>query len=234
MEENTELEEVGACYTKDRHDNIDLDSLSYIDERIQHVLGHFQKDFEGGVSAENLGAKFGGYGSFLPAYECSPSRSHPKASQKNYMSSKSPCNYYVEAAPDNLTSPSHVPSSTRLGNARAFSVDDSMNKVVGISSNIGVQMCSLNNHCTSKSGKSTEQRTLKFRIKMKSDNLDQKNAAIYSGLGLDISPSSSMDKSPLEIGGTPPVSQQTGKESPTAIIQVQMIFFQINPCTLLF
>ena len=25
------------------------------DERIQHVLGHFQKDFEGGVSAENLG-----------------------------------------------------------------------------------------------------------------------------------------------------------------------------------
>lgn len=25
------------------------------DEKIQSVLGHFQKDFEGGVSAENLG-----------------------------------------------------------------------------------------------------------------------------------------------------------------------------------
>lgn len=25
------------------------------DEKIQNVLGHFQKDFEGGVSAENLG-----------------------------------------------------------------------------------------------------------------------------------------------------------------------------------
>ena len=25
------------------------------DEKIQHFLGHFQKDFEGGVSAENLG-----------------------------------------------------------------------------------------------------------------------------------------------------------------------------------
>lgn len=25
------------------------------DEKLQHVLGHFQKDFEGGVSAENLG-----------------------------------------------------------------------------------------------------------------------------------------------------------------------------------
>jgi hypothetical protein len=25
------------------------------DEKLQDVLGHFQKDFEGGVSAENLG-----------------------------------------------------------------------------------------------------------------------------------------------------------------------------------
>lgn len=25
------------------------------DEKLQHVLGHFQKDFEGGVCAENLG-----------------------------------------------------------------------------------------------------------------------------------------------------------------------------------
>ena len=25
------------------------------DEKIQNVLGHFQKDFEGGVSAEHLG-----------------------------------------------------------------------------------------------------------------------------------------------------------------------------------
>lgn len=56
MDDNTELEEGEACYYKDDDDdNIDLDSLSYIDERIQHALGHFQKDFEGGVSAENLG-----------------------------------------------------------------------------------------------------------------------------------------------------------------------------------
>lgn len=25
------------------------------DEKLQNVLGHFQKEFEGGVSAENLG-----------------------------------------------------------------------------------------------------------------------------------------------------------------------------------
>lgn len=33
-------------------------TLSFIflkDEKLQSVLGHFQKDFEGGVSAENLG-----------------------------------------------------------------------------------------------------------------------------------------------------------------------------------
>jgi hypothetical protein len=27
------------------------------DEKLQDVLGHFQKDFEGGVSAENLGGE---------------------------------------------------------------------------------------------------------------------------------------------------------------------------------
>lgn len=34
-----------------------LNSICLIlkDEKLQDVLGHFQKDFEGGVSAENLG-----------------------------------------------------------------------------------------------------------------------------------------------------------------------------------
>ncbi|KAK1427471.1 hypothetical protein QVD17_16157 [Tagetes erecta] len=42
--------------------------LPYIDDKLQHVLGHVLKDFEGGISAENLGEKFGGYGTFLPTY----------------------------------------------------------------------------------------------------------------------------------------------------------------------
>ncbi|XP_058075777.1 cysteine-tryptophan domain-containing zinc finger protein 7-like [Magnolia sinica] len=41
-------------------------AFSYIDQRLQDVLGHFQKDFDRGISAENLGPKFGQYGSFLP------------------------------------------------------------------------------------------------------------------------------------------------------------------------
>ncbi|TYI67938.1 hypothetical protein E1A91_D08G054400v1 [Gossypium mustelinum] len=88
--EETELEEGEACSNNDNDDAYDdtfgpkndLSSLSYIDEKIQHILGHFQKDFEGGVSAENLGAKFGGYGSFLPTYQRSPGRSHPTSSPK--------------------------------------------------------------------------------------------------------------------------------------------------------
>jgi hypothetical protein len=68
-------------------------AFSYIDEKIQHVLGHFQKDFEGGVSADNLGSKYGGYGSFLPTYQRSPpplpqSRSPPKVA--NVGTSRSP------------------------------------------------------------------------------------------------------------------------------------------------
>jgi hypothetical protein len=106
--------------------------LSYLlkDEKIQNVLGHFQKDFEGVVSAENLGksrkrktasffqkleghinlevllnrwsenylivtgAKFGGYGSFLPAHQPSPVWSHPGSPPKvqNYSTTRSPNN----------------------------------------------------------------------------------------------------------------------------------------------
>ncbi|XP_073155815.1 uncharacterized protein [Henckelia pumila] len=67
-----ELEEGEFCYDKDdKRTNPDI-ALSYIGDRVQSLLGHFQKDFEGVVSAENLGPKFGGYGSFLPMYKRSP------------------------------------------------------------------------------------------------------------------------------------------------------------------
>ncbi|WMV42745.1 hypothetical protein MTR67_036130 [Solanum verrucosum] len=42
------------------------DSHIDIDAKIQSVLGDYIKDFEGAVSAENLGPKYGVYGSFLP------------------------------------------------------------------------------------------------------------------------------------------------------------------------
>lgn len=73
MEDN-ELEEGEACFYQEEYPNCDPDvAFSYIDIKLQDVLGHFQKEFEGGVSAENLGSKFGGYGSFLPTHQRSPS-----------------------------------------------------------------------------------------------------------------------------------------------------------------
>lgn len=240
MDDNTELEEGEACYYKDDDDdNIDLDSLSYIDERIQHALGHFQKDFEGGVSAENLGSKFGGYGSFLPTYE----RSHPRTPQGNHSSPKSPIVLHkeAEAGSHNRKAPSNMPPSARIGNAshssnsfrnvRSASVDVSAKKDSGVSSNDVVGRCTLKDDTAIKKGNSTHQRTLKFRLKMNSNFLAQKTAEIYSGLGLDDSPSSSMEHSPVESEGTPPpppppppVSKANAEDSEIGIIQVMTSF----------
>ncbi|CAL0325813.1 unnamed protein product [Lupinus luteus] len=231
---NTEVEEGEACFFKhDENDYIDLDSLSYIDERIEHVLGHFQKDFEGGVSAEHLGAKFGGYGSFLPTYERSPSfRSHPKTPQKHYCSQKS-TNLHTEVALHNSKAPSNVPPSRRLEtdsrstrafHIKALSIDDSVKKDTGISSGGLMEKCTLKDDCANKSVNSTYQRTLKLRLKVKSDFLAKKKAAIYSGLGLDISPSSSLENSPEQSEGMLPVSQEIPEESPNDIFKVMTSF----------
>ncbi|KAK7289956.1 hypothetical protein RIF29_04021 [Crotalaria pallida] len=236
MEENTELEEGEAFPYKDGDDDddIDLDSLSYIDERIQHVLGHFQKDFEGGLSAENLGAKFGDYGSFLPVYERPRIVPHPKTPQRNHSSPKSPINHHKEVASHNSKAPSNLPPPSRLGtasydshlihNVRAPLVDNSVKKEGVIPSSEEAERPTVKNDTTKKSGSSTDQRTLKFRIKVKSNIIAQKNAAIYSGLGLDISPSSSMGNSPLASEGMPPVSKENANYSPTEIIQVMTSF----------
>nr|KYP50137.1 hypothetical protein KK1_028121 [Cajanus cajan] len=233
MKENTELEEGEACYYQDDDEaSIDPDSFCYIDEKIQHVLGHFQKDFEGGVSAENLGAKFGGYGSFLPTHERSPCFwSQPRSPQRNHSS---PNYIIIQVVSHDTKAPSSVPSSARPENAshsshslrdiRAASVNDSMKKEQGISSVDTAERCTLKDDTTKKTGKSTDQRTLKFRFKMKSSILAQKNAEIYSGLGLDNSPSSSMGSSPVESEGMPPVSQENAEDSPTQIIQVMTSF----------
>ncbi|XP_027332247.1 uncharacterized protein LOC113847373 isoform X2 [Abrus precatorius] len=235
MQANTEFEEGEAFCYKDDDDHIDLDSLSYIDERIQHVLGHFQKDFEGGICAERLGAKFGDYGSFLPTYECSPPfRSCPKTTQKHYSSPKPPSNLHMVAAFHHSKASSNMPSSMRLRtashnahpfhNLRVPSIDNSAKKNTRISSNEEMEKCTLKAHSENKSGSLTDQRTLKLRIKVKSDILAKKNAAIYSGIGLDNSPSSSMGNSLEESEDMPPVSQETPEESPTSMVQVMTSF----------
>ncbi|OIV92057.1 hypothetical protein TanjilG_15048 [Lupinus angustifolius] len=229
-----ELEEGEAFfYDDDDEDNIDLDSLSYIDERIHHVLGHFQKDFEGGVCAENLGAKFGGYGSFLPTYERSHVESHPKTPQRSHRSPKSHINLHKEVASHSLKAHSNVPplglgidsySSQLIQNVRVLSVDNPVKKGGVISFTEVAEKSTVKDDTTKKSRNSTDKKTLKFRFKVKSNIFSQKNAAIYSGLGLDSSPSSSMGNSPLEGEGRPPVSEENANDSPTEVIQVMTSF----------
>lgn len=74
-----------------------------------------------------------------------------------------------------------------------------------------------------------DQKMLKVRIKIgSSDNLSTQNkAALYSGLGLDASPSSLLDESPSESEGMSCGHIMMGFDSPTSIIQVIELAFWV-------
>ncbi|KAL1142927.1 hypothetical protein V6Z11_A11G128400 [Gossypium hirsutum] len=247
--EEAELEEGEACSYSNNNDDYDaendLSSLSYIDEKIQHVLGHFQKDFEGGVSAENLGAKFGGYGSFLLTYTRSPSWPHPKSPPKVQSSDapRSLNNMSLEDGRHNLAYRVSGSESLRPGlplsnfgtllALKASSVNDSIQQEVSLTSTHDDELASKCDFASNNAANLPDLKTLKVRIKVGSDNLTQKSAAIYSGLGLDISPSSSLEESPSESEGMYRQTQdQIIFESPTSILQ-SMTSFPVPGDTLL-
>ncbi|KAI3459285.1 hypothetical protein Pfo_015948 [Paulownia fortunei] len=205
-----ELEEGEACYYKD-DTSIDPDiALSYIGDKVQNILGHLQKDFEGGVSAENLGAKFGGYGSFLPMYQRSLSIwSQPKSPLRvqNPSLSRSPNHpfpeRYCSASPPSMCRPSR--------NLKFTSENASIKQKASLSSDQVAEPGKVELP-TNKSGNLTDQRTLKVRIKVGSERMAQYNAEIYN-LGLT-SPSSTAGNSPDE----------TPNESPANILQIMTSF----------
>ncbi|KAK8554739.1 hypothetical protein V6N13_093713 [Hibiscus sabdariffa] len=194
--EESELEEGEACSYNNNNDDydastdpeVDLSSLSYIDEKIQHVLGHLQKDFEGGVSAENLGAKFGGYGSFLPTYTRSPSWPHPKSPSQSCNASRSPKNMALESR---KAGPAPINFGT-LPALKASSANDSIEQEVSITPGDADELAS-------------------------------------SGLGLDVSPSSSLDESPSGSEGMYRETQEPLFESPTSILRF-MTSFPLAAC----
>ncbi|XP_020107935.1 uncharacterized protein LOC109723858 isoform X2 [Ananas comosus] len=224
MEEN-ELEEGEACDDS----LIDPDvALSYIDEKLQDVLGHFQKDFEGGFSAENLGSKFGGYGSFLPAYQRSPSvfcqpKSPPKAT--NHSGSRSPYNTQSEGIRQNssvLTCSSITKNNISASTVPSADTSSKREVCLGIHNERDSvpQYDSLTRHANG-----GDQKSLKVRIKVPPDDtVTRNNAAIYSGLGLDISPSSSLEDSPDDSAELSPEFQDMPYESPHTIIQIMTCF----------
>ncbi|CAO2824492.1 unnamed protein product [Amaranthus hypochondriacus] len=218
-----DLEEGEACSYQDFDSAIDPDvALSYIDEKLQNVLGHFKKDFEGVVSAESLGAKFGSYGSFLPAHRRSPVHTHSKTPPRvqNHVTHQSPNTFQAEVAHHNSLGPANASYSTKQGSASSGSAssfahkpppqNDSCLKNASTKPNQLVEVCSPKSEVR-------DHNTLKFRIKVGSENLsDKKNAEIYSGLGLVVSPTSSPDESPMESEGL----SCDDFESPTRILQM--------------
>ena len=144
----------------------------------------------------------------------------------------------IQVVSNNKKAPTNVPHPSKPENAshssrpfcdlREAVVNDSVKKEHGNSSSHIAERCTLKDDTAKNTENSTDQRTLKFRIKMKSSILAQKNAEIYSGLGLDDSPSSSMDNSPVESEGMPPVSRESAENSPTSIIQVEDLFYSYS------
>ncbi|KAM7495899.1 hypothetical protein LguiA_020313 [Lonicera macranthoides] len=231
--EETDLEEGEACYYQNNNNNDDDDddnssldpdvALSYIDEKLQDVLGHFQKDFEGGVSAENLGAKFGGYGSFLPSYQRSPASSHPRTPPKvhNYSGSRSPNNLHLEGGHQSSLVQSTASVSARFGQASVNGVPLPAVKAPSVNDSVKQDVCLLSTNAEAKYANPLDQKNLKVQIQMSSNNpLTRKNAEIYSGLGLDVSPSSSLDGSPTDSDGLSHEPLDAPYESPTSILQI--------------
>ncbi|XP_051142127.1 cysteine-tryptophan domain-containing zinc finger protein 3-like isoform X2 [Andrographis paniculata] len=227
--EETELEEGEArsCHSHgegegdgDGDSSVDPDfTLSYIGEKLQKCLGHLQKDFEGGVSAENLGAKYGGYGSFLPTYQRSPLlyQTISPAEVHNNGVARSPRKLKFE---DQRQKPF---ASVRSGDAsgKAVSGEHSL-KSKGNVQSYHVEGAIFKGESTKKkSVDSSNQRTLKVRIKVGSENLlTQRNAELYNGLGLVVSPSSSLDVSPETSDDSCDKHFNVPGESPTSILEI--------------
>ncbi|KAL5701162.1 hypothetical protein ACHQM5_026529 [Ranunculus cassubicifolius] len=226
--EETELEEGEAYeYHDDDDENIDPDvDLSYLDEKVQVVLGHFQKDFEGGVSAENLGAKFGGYGSFLPTHQRSPpvwSQPRTPHNIQNYGTPRSPNNLSMEGEIQNSAAPSGAISSVKHSAgappliSRPPFLESISKRECSLLTARGTGERNVNNEPLSKPNSITDHKTLKVRLKVGSDNVAQKAAAIYSDLGF---PLSSPEDSPVESAGLSSESRESPYESPTSILQI--------------
>ncbi|KAL4572101.1 hypothetical protein LXL04_018870 [Taraxacum kok-saghyz] len=246
MDLEAELEEGEACFQNNNDDDSTIDpdvALSYIDEKLQDVLGHFQKDFEGGVSAENLGAKFGGYGSFLPAYTRSPACPHPKTPPKipTNNPSVSPNHMHIEGGRQSLVSISNISQSIKHGSVSTSGATTAPPppppplKMNGKSKqevhmlfnkNGGDKFASSNGQPVNNFANTCDPKSLKVRIKVGSDNLStRKNAEIYSGLGLDVSPSSSLEASPVDSDDFCHMPNDSPhEESPTSILQMMTSF----------
>ncbi|KAK4717524.1 hypothetical protein R3W88_015862 [Solanum pinnatisectum] len=206
-------------------------ALSYIDEKLQDVLGHFQKDFEDGVSSENLGSKFGGYGSFLPTYQRSPSWTCTKTPPDAYNNniSISPSNLRPEGGrrPSSASSSASLSGRPLASSAYSSTIVPALKAPAANGKTNSALQPTQDEDSTSRSElvkkptNLSDKKAPKWHARVGVKKLStQKKAEIYSGLGLDISPSSSLDDSPISSEGLSHDLKDSRYESPTSILQI--------------
>ncbi|GMH07748.1 hypothetical protein Nepgr_009588 [Nepenthes gracilis] len=197
------------------------------DKRIQDVLGQYQRDFMGDISTGNLGARYGCYGSFLPAYQQSPYTSSHSVTL-SYFNSRSSNNLMPEAAlfdsvQANGSLPQTCDTSSECG-VQSLSVAETSPTGQLINCLSAGECIAEDEHKAVPNNRST-QKTLKVRIKVGCHSiLAQNKSAIYSGLGLDMSPSSSVENTPLKFDGASSGMLQMLEGSPSGIIEIVTSF----------
>ena len=219
MGESYELEE-GEFNCSANVVDLDLD-LSYIDKKIQNVLGHFQQKFELG-SLDMFGPTVYKYGSFLPTYKRPPVE--PPQCQRSSMG-----NSDVQRFPNNLPVKNVVQKFQSLP---ATSFKPASNQDSQTKQSSGSLLPQAPGKVTIKKedarvpgNDSSDHKPIRVRIKMGSKILSQKVTMVCNDLGLDDSPNSptrnSHDDSSRRL---PHTSQEKTSESPSRILQEMTAF----------
>ncbi|MCO5560740.1 hypothetical protein L7F22_014360 [Adiantum nelumboides] len=220
-----ELEEGEACDEPDVIRDPDSD-FAYLDEKLFLVLGDVQKYFEGGVSAERLGLKFGGYGSFLPPHERTPFILHSNksasalASDAYCRTKKSSNEGLLERMKRTPTGSSIRASNTKAGSSSTLLIHENggrdsipvIEKTSNVDSSFGVVRVEDN---------TGPAKNLKIKIKMGSEtNEKKKNATIYSDFGLSNSSSEADDEFNDEDGRTDSDLDSSCDKTPLTMIRI--------------
>ncbi|CAH2078974.1 unnamed protein product [Thlaspi arvense] len=215
MGENSELEEGEMnCSTDEAVVDLDVD-LSYIDEKVQNVLGHLQKD-----ALDRFGSRLYDYGSFLPTYKRVPAVPPPcqRSSLGNHavqrFSNSLPAKNVVQnfqSLPTTTTSCKLVSLQKPQNNQTSGSLLTQAPGMVPIKKeNARILGNDLSGH-----------KPIRVRIKMGSEILSRNVAMVCKDLGLDDSPSVTTRKSLVDYssGMLPNTSPEKSSESPSRIIQ---------------
>ncbi|CAA7398444.1 unnamed protein product [Spirodela intermedia] len=227
---DNELED-GEAYSGEV-DNATIDpgiSLSYIDDKIQDVLGQFQKSFGGGMSRESSGTRLDEYGSFLPVYQRVPSAfSRPGCQQREPVCNAPRAPFKVSGAQQTPVVPSNgsVPHRSNSASVIPPTVDVRKRNNTCVSTPTSGEFI-LRDDSSRRFEGNSDPKILKVRIKVGSDIvLPRSNDAIYSDMGLDYSPSLSVEDSPSGEWTLGDICAT--KESPMGIYQVMKKFVAVD------